>query len=263
MIKYIFSDLDGTLLDDNKEVSKQNLETIKKCEEKGIKFIINTGRLPSTFKDRYSGILDLSSYVAGNGSLIYSNNEKLYSCPLEKEERFKIAEIGLRHGVGPRVYNKNDFNILEGYENEIYLQFFNYKTLSKDKMFDLLENDDIYKMCFSNERKEVLTLIEEDVKKECKETSVTYSSPYFLETNNSKVSKGKGIDVYCKKFNIDYDEVLVMGDNLNDMPMMDYHFHSACPFNAIDEIKNVCEYVSTNDSNNSAVGEIIKHFCNL
>lgn len=262
MIKYIFSDLDNTLLNSNKEISKDNLDTINRVNAKGIKFLINTGRLPSTFLI-YKDILDLSSYVCGNGSLIQVDNRIIYSCPLNIEDRFKIVDIGLKYGAGPRFYNKDTFNILKGREDEIYLKIFNYKTLCKEEMFDLLNNDDVYKICFANKDKQILDKIEKDVNKNCKETSVTYSSNYFLETNNIKVSKGKGIDIICDKYNIKPNEVLVMGDNLNDLGMLDNHFISACPSNGIDKVKDICDYVSPLDSDHSAVSEIIKHFCDL
>lgn len=262
MIKYIFSDLDNTLLDTNKDISKENLDTIKKAKEKGIKFLINTGRLPSTFY-MYNDILNNESFISGNGSLIVVDNKIVYSCPLDIADRFKIFEYGLNKNINPMVYTKDDFYLLDSFDNSKFSPKIKRTPISYNKMQDVLQNEDVYKICFFQEDRNALEDIEKQVIDNCKETATTYSNYFFLETNNKLVSKGNGIDKICELYNIKYDEVLVIGDNYNDLPMLDNHFISTCPSNAVDDVKKVCEYISPLDCNNSAVSEIIKHFCDL
>lgn len=67
MLKLIFSDLDGTLLNSVKNVDEKTAECIKNLN--GTRFIINTGRLPYNVDDLKS-FVDLSNMVCGNGSYI-------------------------------------------------------------------------------------------------------------------------------------------------------------------------------------------------
>lgn len=262
MIKFIFSDLDDTLLDSNKNISKDNLDTIKKANDKGIKFLINTGRLPSTFMS-YKDILDLSSYVCGNGSLIQIDNKVIYSKPLNIEDRFKIYNYANLKNIVSRVYTINELYALDSYPEDENMKRFPYIKVNNETLTNILRSEDVYKICFYHKDTNLLKEIEEYIAKNCEYTFPTYSNPCFLETNHIEVSKGKGIDIVAKLFKLSNDEILVMGDNYNDLGMLDNKFISACPFNSVKEVKEVCDYISPLDANNSAVSEIIKHFCDL
>lgn len=262
MIKYIFSDLDCTLLNSNKEISDKNISTIRKVQDKGIKFMINTGRLPSTFY-MYNKILNADSFVSGNGSLIQIDNKIVYSCPLDIDDRFKIFEYGYNNNLNPRVYTKDNFYALNTFDEDELLKKFKYFPIGPLKMQEVLKNEDVYKICFYSNDVNILKNIEKSIIDNCNETLTTYSNYFFLETNNKKVSKGNGVDKICQLYNVDYKDILVIGDNYNDFSMLNNHFISACPLNAIDEVKMICDYVSPYDYNNHAVSDIINHFCDL
>ena len=73
--KLICIDLDGTLLNDNKEVSIENIKIIQEAIKKGVVICITTGRILK-FVDKYNDILNISTpVIASNGSIIYYNNE--------------------------------------------------------------------------------------------------------------------------------------------------------------------------------------------
>lgn len=261
MIKYIFSDLDNTLLDSNKEISKDNLDTIKKANDKGIKFLFNTGRLPGFFMF-YNDRLDLDSYVSGNGSLVVIDNKVIYSKCFDIEDRFKVFNYATERNIMARVFTKDKISVLDTFKDDPK-GIFRLNKVTKEEMNEILNKEDVYKICFFDEDSSVLKEMESFTFNNCKNTIPTFSSPFFLELTSNIVSKGDGIARIRDYFGLNNNELLAIGDNYNDISMLDNDYISACPSNAIDEIKNICDYVSPLDNNHSAISDIIKHFCDL
>lgn len=263
MIKYIFSDLDATLLDSNKKLSLANKKAIDKAKEKGIRFLVNSGRLPALMS-MYGDALDLNSCVAGNGSLIKVDGKIIYSCPLDKKDSLSLYTYITENKIGPRVYTLDNFYIVEDYEKEnASLKMFNYAKLDLKAFAKLIKNEDIYKICFYSKDKEELESIRNYVLENDNNMKAFYSNSCFLEIVNKKVSKGKGIKKFCELLNVKKEEVLTIGDNENDSSMLDSIYTSACPNNAIAKVKEVCDYISPKDCDHDAIKDIIEHFCDL
>ena len=268
MIKYIFSDLDGTLLSSDKTISYKNKEIIKKANDNGVKFIVNSGRLPYSFRS-YKKDFDLNYFVSGNGSLIKRDGKIVYSKPLSCEDAKRIAEIAYKYDAYARCFSlkkiclfKFDTKTAKGVVNKPY-GFFDKKTVNNlEEMFKFIDNHDIYKIGFFDDH-EKLERVKNSINIELKNVNTSYSTFRFLENHDINTSKGNAIKEVCKLFNIDYDEVLAIGDNGNDMSMIDNAFHSACPANATDEIKCKCEYISDRSCDEDAIFDIVSKFCNL
>ena len=261
MIKAIFCDLDKTLLDDFKKVPKKNELMINKAKEKGVKFFIDTGRLPNNFKE-LDCVIDLDNFVSCNGSLIKLNGEYVRKEALDKDEVFKLIEQGKKFNVETRVFCiDNVFSLgKDTLFNGIALFC---KSVNEEKLRTIVENEDIYKVCFLSMEHEKLKRIQEYIKNNLTKAKSVFSTSVFLENHSLNVSKGGAIERICELSNYSKDEILCIGDNENDLSMFDKGFHGACPSNAILEIKEKSEYVSPFSNNKSAVGDIIEHFLSL
>ena len=97
MYKAIFIDIDGTLRDNNENISDRTIKAIKKVTEKGILVILCSGR-PRKYTENISRECKASSYIiTSNGGSIYDyeNNETLYINKMNKKaviDLYKIAE---------------------------------------------------------------------------------------------------------------------------------------------------------------------------
>lgn len=253
MLKLIFSDLDDTLLDSKKTVSDETINFIKGLKD--TRFIVNSGRLPYNM-ELIKQYIDLSNMVCGNGAYIILDGKLIYSCYLDKKDAYELLDYAYSKGYSPRLYLDSGLYITE--ESKM-LTAVKVNMVTKTKLFDLLKNENAYKIAFYDRNVENL----EDIKyfvDSIENIICEYSDSDFLECHHKDTSKGNAIDIVSKLLNIKPDEVLAIGDNENDLSMFNRGYHSACPYNACDRVKNVVEYVSPLDCNHDSMVDIIKHF---
>ena len=262
-IKYIFCDLDATLLNDDKSLSLENIIAIRSLNEKNIGFVIATGRMPfliTNIIDQLKGNSDVYS-ICTNGAIILKNKDcilKKYS--LENDEVEYIKQIVV----------DNDLGMFVSSENEIIC--YNLSTIKETKLeghVRLVELDlnalnvflkqTIYKISLIN--KDVLKLL--NVKTEIENRfnlSVAFSTKNTIEIVAKGRSKGIGIKEFCDLNNISLDNTLSIGDNDNDYSMLSTTKYSATVMNGLERIKDMVDYVSKASNNEAAVSEIIKEF---
>ena len=253
MLKLIFSDLDDTLLDSKKTVSDETINFIK--DLKDTRFIVNSGRLPYNM-ELIKQYIDLSNMVCGNGAYIILDGKLIYSCCLDKKDAYELLDYAYSKGYSPRLYLDSGLYITE--ESKM-LTAVKVNMVTKTKLFDLLKNENAYKIAFYDRNVENL----EDIKyfvDSIENIICEYSDSDFLECHHKDTSKGNAIEIVSKLLNVKPDEILAIGDNENDLSMFNRGYHSACPSIANDKVKSAVEYVSPFDCNHDAMIDIIKHF---
>lgn len=253
MLKLIFSDLDDTLLNSKKTISDETINFIK--DLKDTRFIVNSGRLPYNM-ELIKQYIDLSNMVCGNGAYIILDGKLIYSCCLDKKDAYELLDYAYSKGYSPRLYLDSGLYITE--ESKM-LTAVKVNMVTKTKLFDLLKNENAYKIAFYDRNVENL----EDIKyfvDSIENIICEYSDSDFLECHHKDTSKGNAIEIVSKLLNVKPDEILAIGDNENDLSMFNRGYHSACPYNACDKVKSAVEYVSQFDCNNDAMIDIVKHF---
>ena len=253
MLKLIFSDLDDTLLNNKKAVSDETMSFIK--ELKGIRFIVNSGRLPYNMES-IKQYIDISNMVCGNGAYIILDGKLIYSCYLDKKDTYDLLSYGYSRGYLPRLYLDSGLYITNNSNMPTSVKI---NVVTKDELYELLEKEKVYKIAFSDYNKDHL----EDVRQFISNMNnmvCEYSNYLFLECHHKNTSKGNAIEIVSKLLNVKPDEILAIGDNENDLSMFNRGYHGACPSNANDKVKSAVEYVSSFDCNHDAMIDIIKHF---
>lgn len=262
-IKYIFCDLDSTLLNDDKSLSPENIITIKSLNEKNVGFVITTGRMPfliANIIDQLKGNYDVYS-ICTNGAIILKNKDCiLKKHSLDNKEVEYIKQIAINNNLGMFVSSENEivcYNLdkiketkLEGHVRLVELDL--------DALNVFLEQT-IYKISLIN--KDVNKLL--DAKKEIINNlnlSVTFSTKNTIEIVAKGRNKGVGIKEFCDLKNISLDNTLSIGDNDNDYSMLSTTKYSATVKNGLEHIKDIVDYVSKANNNEAAVSEIIKEF---
>ena len=132
------------------------------------------------------------------------------------------------------------------------------EVVTIERMKEIVEEDNIYKILVQHSDYEVMKEMAAKVGEVTDGTvAPTFSAIDNLEIINSDVSKGNGMKEFCEMMNIDPGEILAIGDNYNDESMIDFSGYSACPSNAVEELKKKCDYVSKYDCTQSAVADIL------
>ncbi len=268
MIKCIISDLDETLLDDEKNIPEINVQAIKKAQELGIPFVIATGR-GYTSIPQYLDVLDLKHKgmysITNNGAIISDNecNKHISFEGLSYEVAKEIVEFGLSIGVCVQVFSATDVYsfLTDQDEKDMLLSFKPDAHILDHTDYSFIQDLDIVKVMYQNLDIPYLQSLENKLSEFIlNETTISYSSHRYMEFNKKGISKAVGIEKLLKIMNINKDDVLAIGDNHNDYAMLNYVTHSATVSNGVKELKELCEYVSPYSSCEGGVADIIEHY---
>ncbi|PMD70237.1 Cof-type HAD-IIB family hydrolase [Companilactobacillus nuruki] len=282
MIKLIASDMDGTLLNEKMEVSKRNIQAIKEAEKAGIEFLIATGRGLGEAKPFLRNHVH-PGFITLNGAEVFDSNEKLISSnPISEDAQDKVVEYFNKYNVYFEVIT--DKGIFSNDREKRVTNLANllvklnpgttYKQALKDtqervKMmpmnfvdnYDDIFNKKTYKIMkligFNEHQHRILAPLKKDITKNIKDVVVTSSSPNNVEINSVNAQKGIALLQYAQNKNILPEEIMAIGDNLNDYSMIRDAGVGVAMANAIPAIKELAQ-ISTDSNINDGVAQIIE-----
>lgn len=268
--KLIACDMDETLLNDNHHICQRNIDLIKIAkEEYGVKFVPATGRgymyLQDILKelDMYN---ESSEYVISfNGGALTENkdNKVLKFKGLEFNKVKEIFQFGLKEDVCIQIYTNEQiyiYNITESERNRKNNQKMKY-TILEDDNIDFLQNKTIGKIMFQNTNVPYLMSLEPKIKHITEGyCTISYSSNRFMEFNAYGVNKGDGLINLAQILNIDIKDTIAVGDNYNDISMLKVAGLSVAANNAVEDVKNICDYTTKANNNEGVVAELIEKF---
>lgn len=283
MIKLIVSDMDGTLLNEDMDVSQANVSAIKRAQYEGIHFAIATGRdFPLAFPLlEENGIK--CPLIAQNGAQYFDENGKnMYNRGLEKSTvRNMLAvfshykdiheELMTNKGiysdnkekrldmVAAMLYDMNpDTSYEEAYENaaehvdKMDIRFVDdYQEIVDDESAIILKVS-----VHSKKGRDVLDPLKEELKRSVPRLAITASSKRNLEINHVGAQKGIAVSQLAKQLGIKANEVMTLGDNINDLSMLRWAKYSVAMANAEPEVKEVAQY-ETSSNRENGVAEAI------
>lgn len=264
MYKMIALDMDGTLLNTEKNISKATYDAIQNAKNKGVKVVLATGR-PVKGIHKYLNELDLINdddyAVAFNGAIVQTTKsekiiaknlldikdaELLYE--LSKTLNVNIHALTNDACITPKI---SKYSLVEAEMNSIPINELDFTNLAKDTT--------IVKVMFIDEE----NILDKAIKKIPKEFydkyTVVKSSPYFLEFLNKKVSKGIGVKLLAENLGIDMKDVICVGDHENDIEMIKYAGLGVAMENAINELKVVANFI-TKSNDEDGVAHVINKF---
>ncbi|HHX61884.1 MAG TPA: HAD family phosphatase [Epulopiscium sp.] len=266
--KMFVSDLDGTLLDDNHKISKENIEAIKKLEEKGIKFVIATGRTKFILEDILEKVDYKMPLIWSNGSAVSDIQGKiLYTEEISVKVAREVIALSRNYNVDYMIHTLEEI-IGESSEGRIQgLQDYNdtvkeeYKIpLKADKfLYDHLEKYNILKISLSAENRKQLEEFQNIIKHNIKQVNAVFSHPTLLDINATNSSKGAAVLEIAAQYNIAPHEIIAIGDNENDISMLKVCGLPLTLDNARDSVKAFAKHV-TRDNNSSGVADAIERF---
>lgn len=268
MYKLIVSDLDETLIDSNGHVSQENLAAISKAQELGIRFVPATGR---SFND-FQHILKMTNVaqqtdqysISYNGGVITENkgNRLLTTTaipfPLAKE----LFAIGLNHDVLIHVFTLDNIHTLRMNDNEkAYLDGHVELTFLTSESIDHLLETPIIKISFQHLDNDYLRQIETTLTPElAARFDVNYSSHRYIEFNPKGINKGNALIELMAMLNVKPEEVLAIGDNMNDRTLIQTAGTGISVANGVPELKELADYICTSTNDQSAVAEALETF---
>ncbi|MCR5420282.1 MAG: HAD family hydrolase [Lachnospiraceae bacterium] len=267
MKKILFTDLDGTLLNDNKEVDGKNLDAISRLIASGHKFVISTGRpIQSAVKisEKY-GWMGKGFYISSyNGGLIYDcfNHSSIVRYPIKKEYVRYIMDQAYKKGFHAHTYDS--VYVVSERENEdlkYYSDAIKVDYVVVPDIMEYLKEDPIKVIVMCRESRERLMDFENSVKLYCDgKLATVFSSPVLLEFSNPMATKGLAVRHFCEHFNIPISCCVAVGDEENDISMITEAGTGIAMCNGTQTTKAAADYITENDNNSCGICEVIERF---
>lgn len=264
MYKLIAIDMDGTLLNDAKQISPANYEAIQNAKENGVKVVLASGRPLVGFK-RYLEELNLVSedeyVVAFNGAIVQSTagNKIISKTTLNLEDYKELYELSKELKVNIHALTEDTvispkdskYTRLESEINLIHKEIIAVEDVPQDTA--------ILKVMFIDDSKIIDEIIDKIPETVSSKYTIVRSEPFFLEFLHKSVNKGTGVAALAEKLNIKQEEVICIGDAGNDMHMIKYAGLGVAMGNAFPEIKRVASFI-TKTNEQDGVANVINKF---
>lgn len=290
MYKIVTIDLDGTLLNSFGEISEVNLNQLRKCVNAGTEIVLTSGRVVSSIKNFANEIGGNNYLIAGNGSTVYDiKNEKvIYENTIPKEKVLKIIKICEENSIYYSVYMEKfiitkslNYNILfyskenlkknnmEKTNINITQDIYSYLESMEDNKVSKISICDKDKVIFSSILKKLREIAGIDVldvahmsRKYIENgTDVVPVEFYYTEITNENVNKWEAIKFLIDRLKILPQEVIAIGDNINDKEMIENAGMGVAMGNSAPYIKELAKDV-TLDNNENGVAETLKKYLN-
>lgn len=239
-VKMIVTDLDGTLLKNDKSISERTKAALGKCKERGIKIVYATGRSGS-FKDLkdlndpgflnsdfFDGRITMNGAVAKIGGEIVHNS--LIPYQIARPLLMACDKRGLK--TSSQISNRHYTNFVTSdyWPHLTHFEVVDFSKHDKDaeKIFSVInsEDDKIF--------------IEANLPDDCWLTVSRDGLAFIMHKN---ATKAKAVSELARIWHIDKPEIVAFGDDLNDVDMLSYAGIGVAMGNALDEVKKAADFI--------------------
>lgn len=258
MIKLIVTDMDGTLLNDEKKIDESFWEVHKKITNLGIKFVVASGRQYFNIIKNFERLDENIIVLAENGAIIMEDEKELYSKPLKKEDAIELLKIGRTLPTANLIFCGKKKAYLERKNPEFIKEVEKYYA-----KFEIVEDltkvdDEALKITICD-----LEGAEENSYKGYKDYydkfKVSVSGKIWMDITDKNINKGLALESLQKKLRVEKSETMVFGDYLNDYELLKQADFSFAMDNAHPELKKIANYNGGNNNEAGVVKSIKKY----
>ena len=289
MYKLIAIDLDGTMLNSYGMVTENTKQVIKNTINKGTEVIIASGRPIDSIKTIAKEIGSENYFIAGNGALIYDikKDEIIYEKFMNKQKVLEIIKICEENSIAYNIYTEKTiiakglkYNVLYYYKENLKKEE-NKKTnitIVEDvyEYIKNLENEKFLKITVCDETKsvfnsiirklrtvedidvlDVLHMSRKMIKQGTEDVPIEY---YYTEISLKDVDKWNAIEYLANKMNISKDEIIAIGDNINDKKMIENAKVGIAMGQSTPVITKIADFVTLNNNEDGVAKALEKNF---
>lgn len=265
-IKLIAIDIDGTLLNSDRKITTQVKETLTKAKKQGIYIVLCTGRPLLGVKEQLTE-LDLyqkDDYVITyNGSLVQATNtnEIIAQYSLTYEEFLEIEYMSRLYNVHLHtidhhaIYTANrDISKYTVHEASLVNMPLKYRTID-----EMTPNLSIIKTMMIDEPEILDRAIEQLPNSFLNKFTTVKSTEFYFEILHKEANKGNALKTLANHLGIKQEETMAIGDNENDLSMIEYAGIGVAMGNATLAVKQAANIQTTSNDENG-VSQIIEKY---
>ena len=281
MIKLIASDMDGTLLNSDHKIPKENIELIKFAQKNGIQFVVATGRayyeaLPALNNENIK--CDVISF---NGGIIYDKNGNIINItPMKLKDLYYTIEILKSLEISYQLYTKNTIytnsietditayiDLIRANGEEPNEQHLRQEAKNRLELGHITEVDNIELYLNQEDNPAIKVIgISNDLEKLKHATellsgneniSVTSSGANNVEIMDKKATKGEALKIVADIHDINLKNAIAIGDNLNDQAMLDIVEYSIAMKNGNKELQKNAKFITEKTNSEGGVADSV------
>ena len=280
-IKLVASDLDGTIIDRNNNISEKNFKAIDKLHEKNIDFAICTGKSYSVSK-KVCEQFNANFGIFGNGTQIidFRTGEELLRNTLSKEDLLFCSTLAKRYNFHIHIYTDNEIiteelkymdlrnfllrnkNSTESLKFKIVDDIIGYIEKNSIEVFSaVISTESAILPSFENLLSINKNIVYTYISKRGKYRDTTINKDYeYLNISPLHINKNEALNFLATHLEIAKKDMLAIGDNVNDLEMVKEAGIGVAVKDAYDDLKNVAKYVTNASATEGAFAEAIEKF---
>jgi Cof subfamily protein (haloacid dehalogenase superfamily) len=257
MVRLVVTDMDGTLLDDQKKLSPDFWDVERQLSEKGVLFAVASGRQFYNLYEVFEATRDRTIFLAENGSYGFYKGKELFVDPLDRGAAHDFIRIARTlPGTG----------MILCCQGAAYIESVDERFVAEVKKHyarieivpDLLEVHDTCLKFTVCDFSALLTRTYPRFSGFSDDFKVAVSGAIWLDITDRNANKGTAVKRIQEQFGISEAETMVFGDFLNDVEMMAVARYSYAMKNAHHEIVRIAQYVTEKDNNEAGVTDTIR-----
>lgn len=260
MIKLIATDIDGTLLKKDCSYPDGLMECLRKLEEKDVKVILVTGRMHQAAIKIYKMLELKNPYVSYQGGQINTaDGEIIYQKVLDRPHIDKAVKwarennIHLQLYTNDKLYAEHDNTFIQRYSKEqnVPYNIVNFDELNPQYTSKMLAID------FENP--ETVSEWVNTMEEMFPDCFVVKSTPYFCEISNKMANKYDAVKFLQKYYKLKDDEILTIGDQNNDIALLQAGGIRVAMGNATRDLKAIANCITDTVDNGGWIEAIEKY----
>lgn len=252
--KLLVLDVDGTLLNDEREISKRTLAALLKVQQMGVRIVLASGR-PTYGLMPLAKTLELGNYggfvLSYNGCQIIKaqNGEILFERRINPEMLPYLEKKARKNGLAIFTYH-NDTLITDSPDNE-YIKnealLNNLKIIKEDEFSTAIDFAPCKCMLVSDKEKALIGLEQHWEKRLAGTLDAFRSEPYFLEVVPCGVNKANTLGALLEHLGVTREEVIAVGDGVCDVTMLQLAGMGIAMGHSQDSVKVCADYVTASN----------------
>lgn len=274
-MKAILLDIDGTLTNDQKEITPETKRILMKAQEQGIRLVIASGR-PAKGIEKYGKMLEMDKhhglFLCFNGAKVIDcqTGEVLVNTTMEQELVTKTLQHLKQFDVHPIIV-ENEYMVVEDVYNCMITDkgrtFNGFQYEARMNNYLLKEVSDLASYVDFPLNKILVVGQPEYLRENCKaisapfegKLSMMFSANFFYEMTSQGIDKGAALKSVLDKLGIEAKDCIAFGDAGNDITMLQFAGVGVAMANAQEEVKAVADYI-TDDNNHDGIAKALQKY---
>ena len=266
-IKMIATDIDGTLVTDDKRIMPRTVAALKEARKRGIYVVLCSGRPVSGIQDYLeelglTGNDDYAITFNGAQAMNVGKHEVVFENGLTDLECIDFIKMADDCGIKSQVVTLNSEIYVTNQDISKYSvedAFYTHMPLRYRRLEDLPTGMDAAKFMWVDQAEKIAAQLDQIPEELYQKYAIVRSAPWFLEFNNANATKGHAVLELAAHLGIKPDEIMVAGDENNDLSMLEQIPFSVAMGNGNPHVKEVSSVI-TEDNNHDGLGLAVEKY---